>query len=374
LNITNHDSNITLPPNVSDFAADVIAKYDNQRVRSAYDPGRISDLLDDIPVLLVNEVSHARVDGDTDLLGFYTEDATVLGISGPAVGLCLELIKKHTGDSDRDFMYLVTIVLIHEFAHALMGMTPQSKQKHRNDVYRSIEEPLANMITLQYLASYDDATGTGNPSTDNPYRYARNFMQCHQPPHYSFGVTMYDLGLHEWWLWRSQKAFITGWDNSTSAPAAEVRNRWMNMACKSEAADSSPDALSDVIRSTWWQLLGRGQHPEGLTAEDMHAAYNELFSAITNRCTDTLVAAVAIPYVDIGIEDKAGKTALHRALATNSRAVAGCVFERDTDTALRLFPDVATLCAESQGLSRNRTWLPDNMQRIYLTHQLFGIK
>jgi hypothetical protein len=374
LKITNHDSTITLPPSVTDFAADVIAKYDNQRVRSAYDPGRIADLLNEIPVLLVNEASHAKVDGDTDLLGFYTEDATVLGISGPAIGLCPERIKEHTRDSDRDFMYLVTIVLIHEFAHALMGMTPQSKKKHRNGVYRSIEEPLANMITLQYLASYDDATGTGNPSTDNPYTYARQFMQSHQPTHYSFGVKMYDLGIHEWWLWRSQKAVITGWDNSTSAPAAEVGNRWMNMACKSEAANSGPDVLSDVIRSTWWQLVGRGQRPEGLTAEDMHAAYNILFSAITDTDHDALKEAVKTPYLDVGIEDKAGKTALHRALATNDCSVARRVFEHDLDTALRLFPEEAALCAESQSLSRNRTWLPDNMQRIYKTHQLFGIK
>jgi hypothetical protein len=270
-------------------------------------------------------------------------------------------------------MYLVTKVLIHEFAHALMGMTPQSKQKHRDDVYTSIEEPLANMITLRYLASYDDGAGAGRPSTDNPYTYARQFMQCHQPPHYSFGITLYDFGIHEWWLWRSQKAVVTSWDNSTSAPAAEIRNRWMNMACKSKAADFSPDVLSDVIRSTWWQLVGRGQRPEGLTAEDMHAAYSMLFSAITDTDHDALAAAVNTPYLDVGIEDKDGKIALHRALATNDSSVARRVFEHDLDTALRLFPEEAAISAAHLAPSSRIDLLLSNLRRNSKTKSLFGI-
>jgi hypothetical protein len=83
VNIKNHNSKIDLPPSVSDFAVDVIANYDKQRVRSAYDPGCITDLLDRIPVLLVNEATQKEVEGNSDLLGSIRRMLRSSGLADP---------------------------------------------------------------------------------------------------------------------------------------------------------------------------------------------------------------------------------------------------------------------------------------------------
>lgn len=155
--------------------------------------------------------------------GYFPEEDSVLGyytrgdedsIEGPLIALCPENIEKAANELKSkgickcDIKTIYGIVLIHEYAHALMDLykrysfnieeeivSVEEKRKINDNcpmkfpAIIAMEESLANMITLKLFNRYPD-----------DFKSVKEFIKD-QPPFYKFGIHQYEAGV-DWKKWR----------------------------------------------------------------------------------------------------------------------------------------------------------------------------
>ncbi len=119
-----------------------------------------------------------------------------IGCRGPHIVLCPSRIKETASSLKIDTgKYL--IVLIHEFAHAMMDKN-RAKGTLKSIFAHAMEESLANMITLQWFEKYD------NKNLQN----AMDFMSS-QPIVYQFGIKQFYAKV-DWKKWRDSEKNMHG--------------------------------------------------------------------------------------------------------------------------------------------------------------------
>ena len=164
-----------------------------------------------IPIRLVGEkeMPDDPIKGEEVLLDTLGAYRSCDGKNEPIILLCPDKILNVAENKNFkiDAKLLCKIVLIHEFAHALMDTNNWNKnqeftitkrdtdEQKRSDAYIFMEESLASMLTLKYfkeIAKEDVAT-------------VEDFISNHQPPIYKFGITQLEL-IADWKEWRAYKA------------------------------------------------------------------------------------------------------------------------------------------------------------------------
>lgn len=138
----------------------------------------------------------------TELLGIYCSKVKLgYGTKRSAIYICPERIEKYSTDPEH-FLILLTKVIIHEFAHALMHS--ELKSGCDDVFYGWMEEPLANMIVLEYFESFQSSEGAKLIKSDS-FQKVKDFIST-QPPNYSLGLDMFDSkNDFDWKVWRDYK-------------------------------------------------------------------------------------------------------------------------------------------------------------------------
>lgn len=288
MNIINLNSNTLLPDDVIEYARSVIRIYEIAPGPTLFYPSTMADLMRDVPVFLVDVKTQVDY-GGSDLLGFYCHEAQILGPRRPVIGICVERLRQCAvvdGKYDHSrFTILTAKVLIHELAHALMALTPSSKSQTTQDMHKWVEEPMANLITLEYFSCYRrpyrrvgvahyDATVSmaEEPMIPNPYEVVRSFMLTQQPPEYQLGVHLFDKGIRQWWLWRNHKSEATA--------RVQELSEWMNLF---EEPGIMPHLSCAELATGYAKVIwGAGKVQE--SAEKSHEMLNDT-SADHNGCT-----------------------------------------------------------------------------------------
>lgn len=174
--------------------------------------------METIPVFLLNESSMPEdeeleqnsIRPATERLGFYQHAANILNIKTPAIGLCPERLIQCSGNEE-ELMLLTAKVIIHEFAHAKMRLHPAANYGPVDNFYRWMEEPMANLITLECFAQFEHGhhRRCGRPlahvsTAQDPLDYVRDFING-QPDNYRLALDLYDHRVRYWWIWRNDK-------------------------------------------------------------------------------------------------------------------------------------------------------------------------
>jgi len=228
-----------------------------------------------------------------------------------------------------------------------------------------MEEPLANMITLQYLSQFN---------TDKPYLFARDFIVNKQPDQYKLGATLYDLGIHEWWLWRSKKSLL-------SNKREDERKDWFNLGSEfiKQGATETTGKHAQAFCACWWSLMC----PETDATSDavqstyqpgnLTGTYNSLVNAITTSDVNSIRSILNTTDIDRGIENRDGMTLLHSALGSSNLEVAQLLFADSSKTVKRLFPTIDDIRLISGHHARQfQQWLSHDLVRWYKGRRAFG--
>ena len=86
-----------------------------------------------------------------ELLGFYTRKKIEFSEKTPIIVICLEKIVKITS-TQQEFLFLTTIVLIHELAHAFMDIEEENTIYGKKDEFFDwMEESIANLMPLEVI-------------------------------------------------------------------------------------------------------------------------------------------------------------------------------------------------------------------------------
>lgn len=374
MNIINLNSPIPLPIEHLDFVRGLIRNNDQCQPKVAFSPGTLSDLIDSVPVVLVDKDTQDSRD-DPDVLGFYMHDGYLGTNPAPLIGLCLEKIQSATAGSSDAYMFLTSKVLIHEFAHAIMARTPLSTFMLSKDnalqmkrIFDWMEEPMANMITLQYFSRFDtdDLRATGQMV--NAYDYARNFMLKEQPKQYQLGVVLYDLGIHEWWLWRSKKY-------QASTARANQLKAWQELLMSVDPNAKLIDEQRQAFYEHWWSLVGN-QHREAVyQPSEVRAVHDAIANAITERDVERLAELIDNPLADVGVEDVHGRIALQWAAETDDDDIANVVFNSDYATVndiYKMYDDLFGDSIERVFPMVWKKWLHPQTKRLIRARGAFG--
>ena len=165
------------------------------------------------PELMPEPPFDKKYDKCIELLGCYFPLKDI----GPMIYLCPKRIEACvTKNLSKTVLY--ALVLIHEFAHAMMDETNILCENKEENIVCSkahpikeleidelyMEEALANMITLQYFENESSCIKDA----------VRSFMK-EQPAPYQFGIQLYDTNDKQidWREWRKYKAqsTLTAW-------------------------------------------------------------------------------------------------------------------------------------------------------------------
>lgn len=286
------NSEYRVPKEHQEYARTLIAQHDERIPWSQTYPNTpttITQIMEEIPVFLVDVPTQEEY-GSTDILGFYCHNGRVLNTYCPVIGLCMERIHAHARTPE-ELKLLTTKVLIHEYAHALMATTPKAVYAQPDDFYRYMEEPLANMITMQYC------------NLDEPARaFAREFIRS-QPEEYQLGADLYDAGIHQWWLWRNRKTDIEQRAN---------KNQWLNLVSN---RTGQHEALNNATLSDeWWNVIEPDpEMRDGIMLHyDIHAP---LFAAARNGSGKECASILSDKSINPNIQDPNGWTPLFHAVA-----------------------------------------------------------
>ncbi len=208
----------------------------------------ISRLMRSIPIFLVSpkkmqaiepiESWHSDNGGlpPTEWLGVYKHSGQLFNYDMPAVFLCPERIRMHAANY-KEAALLTAKVIIHEYAHALMHAHPGALYQQSDDFYKWMEEPMANLITLNYFA-VADSYGLSFLDQESLLGYAKDFISK-QPPNYRLGLDLFEHGIQEWWAWRNCKADI-------EAKTTE-KNDWLNYA-RTNVGKTDKSVLTELFR------------------------------------------------------------------------------------------------------------------------------
>lgn len=197
------------------FAEEIITFGEDEPIKK---DDSISRLMERIPIFLLAEKNMPE-DFDenskkppTEYLGFYQHSFPILEAEIPIICLCPERIIAQV-ENDEEFTILIAKVIIHEFAHAKMRMHPKANYQPIDEFYKWMEEPMANLITLQYFKtaeiSYRHRRIQPLPSTtySKPFDYVKNFISM-QPANYRLGLDLFEHKLWYWQIWRNRKQDI----------------------------------------------------------------------------------------------------------------------------------------------------------------------
>ena len=231
MKIINIDSPILLTEEQVAFTEKVIRCGEPEGLQ--YDS--ISILMDEIPVFLVSKETMDEIENDKenepiDALGFYMREFPVICNNAiRAIGLCPEKIVDHEKGNIENQMYLVAKILVHEFAHAKMDLHPNADYTGDEEFYKWMEEPMANLITLQYFKRFEENTcykyksfsNFQEPKYEGVFKFVENFISK-QPDNYKPGINLFE---HEslknsWDEWRKHKKHLSA--NKTSEKKAWV--------------------------------------------------------------------------------------------------------------------------------------------------------
>lgn len=148
-----------------------------------------------------------RIPSEKDQAGDIDDFLSPLGIyfhtgliqnDGPEIWVSYEKIRNLF--PAQQVKYITLLVLVHELAHGAMD----SEQNGNYTINSWIEEPLANLITLEYL----DAVGPSRSSGTLRMDITKDFMS-HQSVKYKLGLDMFEAKLHgydiDWRRWRKTK-------------------------------------------------------------------------------------------------------------------------------------------------------------------------
>lgn len=305
------NSKHTVPDDHREFARQMISHHDQQIPWSRIYPTTITEIMNEVPVFLVDE-STQRESQDSDILGFYCHECKILNASRPVIGLCMERIRAHS-TSEEELKMLTTKVLIHEYAHALMAKAPGSDCSQRDPFYRYMEEPLANMITLQYFSHSDQQA----------FSYARTFMDG-QPDEYKLGANLYDAGIHQWWLWRNRKEQI--------ATLNTDKENWLNYVRDHSQRNGQLD--SDALMQLWWNLIEPDDKKRELidiASTDHSALFTAAACGNAGMCA-RILDEIAVPP---DIQDPNGWTPLFHAVAGGHIEACKTLIDRGADVKRR---------------------------------------
>ncbi len=209
MKVINLNSKFELTQAQISFAESVIICGEN----GLRDEDSISILMNEIPVLLVDTKTQEEY-GNGDILGFYQHSTRILGIETPLIGLCLEKIINEV-KTDEELIILITKVLIHEFAHAKMKLHPSANYYPIDEFYKWMEEPMANLITLEYFENFDrcyrdryyryERKNLAYATTlISPFNYVKDYISK-QPDNYRLGLDLFQHRVSHWWFWRDKK-------------------------------------------------------------------------------------------------------------------------------------------------------------------------
>jgi hypothetical protein len=167
-------------------------------------------LLDKIPVFLLAKekmpewYDEDKEDEDEDgieYLGFYQRTYCEHFEFTPTIFICPERIflatKRKIG-----YQELLALIIIHEFAHAIMDKNHENKKVDiTSRFHKWVEEPFANWFVLKYFTSY----GNGHL-----FHEGTQFIK-RQPSNYRLGLDFYegDLPPKLWKEWIRKKSIIT---------------------------------------------------------------------------------------------------------------------------------------------------------------------
>ena len=193
-----------------------------------------------------------------------------------------------------------------------------------------------------------------------------------QPDQYKLGATLYDLGIHEWWLWRSKKSVLCPCNDCRNDAHKQAKDAWLNETKQALLSDVGLHGSKDRIHSIWWELIGNGDNAIVPQDQILHHSYNRLFASIKSGDAEACAQALEIPHLDVGIEDVHGYTSLHHALRSGKIEVARVVLSHNPASLLRIFPRYDLLCNVTTALRRHWTWLPDNIGIVYRSQNTLG--
>lgn len=190
----------------------------------------ISILMDEIPIFLVSNITMKKLE-DTekkerdsekpitnivDYLGLYTRNFKILDTDIRAIAICPERIIRCC-DADKRPV-LTAKVIIHELAHLKMDMHPDADYGYKDDFFRWMEEPLANLITLQYFDNfvkntcfkYKSFSNFSEKDNNGVLEFVKSFIEG-QPENYKLANELfkYESLKNSWDEWRKNKKSLS---------------------------------------------------------------------------------------------------------------------------------------------------------------------
>jgi hypothetical protein len=170
------------------------------------------DEVNDCQLDLIDLGFGTRDEPPTKWLGFYIHSYRILDTETPIIGLCPERIMK-CAHNNEDLMILIAKVLIHELAHARMKPHTSVGYSPIDEFYKWMEEPMANLITLNYFKNYVDHINNRDVkfASLKPIVYPFDFVEkfiSNQPPNYRLGLDLFKHKVGDWRIWRDRKIDI----------------------------------------------------------------------------------------------------------------------------------------------------------------------
>lgn len=168
-----------------------------------------------------HELKNRYIDS-IDPWGYYLSQGILNGTGEPEIWICFDKIYEFSSNTAGT---LLASVVIHEFGHSIMDLSPSSGLFE----YCSwVEEPLANMITLYYMK------GAATECPDG-FDIVKDFMLHNQPPRYTIGTFLFDIeqtlngaGAFDWLRWGSCKGFMDSKRNELYNWKAYAAGHFMN--------------------------------------------------------------------------------------------------------------------------------------------------
>jgi hypothetical protein len=230
MNIININSDIEINHAQKSFLEEVLFSGDNHHM---IEEDSFFWLSKTIPIFLINEKSMQKYEKDigleyryelnpeikphTEWLGFYGRDSAGLFEHTPRIAICTERIAQCV-NTDEEFIFLLAIVVVHEFAHAKMDFRDENiKYRSKDTFWHWMEESMANQLTLEvfqefsrgYHHRYRQNSYRNKSWEDDLFNFVVDFTK-HQPPAYALGYEIFDKRIRQWWIWRSYKDELGG--------------------------------------------------------------------------------------------------------------------------------------------------------------------
>ncbi len=165
----------------------------------------------DFDIKILNDYKNPK----TEWFGFYDRENSGVFDNTPMIVICPERIANNV-DSEEEFMLLVSLVIIHEFAHAKMDYNNENSKYCKKDMFwHWMEESLANKLALEILHNFFSTyhkTETFKNFTTWSQRakdFIVNFVK-QQPPAYALGYELFDKHIGWWWIWKNHKKELSG--------------------------------------------------------------------------------------------------------------------------------------------------------------------